>query len=118
MLPFGHDFVELLDDVGPMLGIEAGEGLVVVRELLLRLSLEARQVAAVPIDEVSGELADGVVALALRPAGLFRSESFYRDVGGHEPLFTVVRGTQLLEQNAPQRWRRLSRLILCEHRER
>src|SRR5215467_9343437 len=88
----GHDFVELLDGVVPLLGVEGGEGFVVVAaELGRRDAFELVEDLGVPEDEVVGELSDGVIALAVGPVGLFGGESFDGDVGGDEPVFIIVR---------------------------
>src|SRR4029079_1864339 len=65
LLPLGAHGVEVLLRLRPLRGVEAVERLVVVAaELRRRLALELRELLAIPEDEVRGELADGVVALA------------------------------------------------------
>ena len=54
-----------------------------------------------------GELSDGVIALAIGPIGLLGGEAFDGDVRGDEPVFLGVRGLELVEQDAPERWRLL-----------
>src|SRR5882724_4906610 len=49
-----------------------------------------------------GELAYGMIAFAVGPGRLFRSQAFHGDIGGDEPVVFIVRSAQLLEQDAAQ----------------
>lgn len=93
LLPFGEDFVELLDGGGPLGGVEVVEGLVVVTAEFRRLlAFEAGQRFGVPEEEMIGELAYGVVTGAGGPFGLIGGEALDGDVDGDEPVFLVVGG--------------------------
>jgi len=110
---FLHHFVELLDGVIPLLGVEGGEGFVVVAaELGRRDPFELVEDLGVPEDQVIGELSDGVVAFAVGPVGLIGRKSFDGNIGGDEPVFIIVRRFELLYKNAAERGWLLVRLIL------
>ena len=99
-----HYFIELLDGVVPLLGVEGGEGFVVVAAELGRSdAFEFVQDLGVPEDEVVGKLSDGVVAFAVGPVGLVGGESFDGYVAGDEPVFIIVRGFELLQEDAAER---------------
>jgi hypothetical protein len=102
-LPFGEDFVELLDDVGPLGGVEVVEGLVVVAaEFGWLLALEAGQRFTVPEEEMIGELAYGVVAGAGGPLCLFGGKAFDGNVDGDEPVLLGVGGAELVKEDASE----------------
>src|SRR5581483_3366251 len=105
----GHYLVELLDDVCPLLVIEVGEGVVVLAaEFCLGLALQAFQGAAIPEQQMVCELSGGVISRRRLPAGLLAGEPVDGGVDGNKPICLVVRGVQLVKQEAAQGCRRLS----------
>ena len=113
LFDIGHHLVELMDGVVPLLRVEVVEGLVVVAaELRGFFAVEVLQRALIPEDQVIGELADGVVALAVGPARLLRCEVGDSDVGADEPVALVMGAVQLVKQDGFQRRCGLLRLRL------
>ena len=103
----------MLDGGVPLLCVEAVEGFVVVAaELGRRLAFELRERLQVPEDKVIGQLADGVIALAVCPVGLLGGEAGDCDVRGDKPFFLIVRASELLEQDASESGGRLFGLVL------
>ena len=104
LLPVGHYFVQLLHGDGPAFGVETVEGFVVVAtEFRGLLAFKFRERLSIPENQVIGELTDGVIAALVRPGSLFRRQALDGNVGGDKPIFDVVRGAELLEQDGLER---------------
>lgn len=100
---FGKHSVEFLDGLGPLGGVEVVEGLVVIAaEGLGFFAFEVGELAGVPEEKMVGELAYGVDVFGGGPLGLVGGEVGYGDVGGDEPVFFVVGGAELLEEDAAE----------------
>src|SRR5580698_8886624 len=103
LFPVGEHLVEFLHQVVPLRGGEIVKGLVVVSiEGRGLLALERCERAVVPIPDVVGKLADGVVALAGAPFGLVGGEACDGDVCRNKPIFLIVGGVKLLKQDSAQ----------------
>src|SRR6185437_9170655 len=102
--PVGQFLVQLLHQIVPLCGIEFVEGLVVVAiEFFRLLALELLQRARIPIPDVIRKLAHQVSVLARRfPLRLFRCHAVDRDRHGHEPVLSIVRAAELLQQHSAQ----------------
>src|SRR6476620_167670 len=99
-LPIGQNLIQLLHRLVPLFGVVVVEGVVVLAAVLhRRLAFELGQFLLVPEDEVVRQLSHRMVALTVRPLGLFSRESIYRGLRRHEPFSLVVGRAQLLEQN-------------------
>jgi uncharacterized lipoprotein YbaY len=57
------------------------------------------QVLLIPENQVICQLADRVVSLAVAPARLLGSQPFHRDIRGHKPFLTGMRGSQFRKQH-------------------
>src|SRR6185369_15174832 len=102
--PFSHDLIELLDEIGPLLGSEVVEGLVVVAaELAGLFTFKPHERPLVPEDEVVGELAYGVIPFAVGPLRLIGGEAGDGSVAGGEPVLGVMGGAELFEKDAFER---------------
>jgi hypothetical protein len=60
------------------------------------------QLAVIPVPEMVGKLANGVVALAGAPHGLLGSKALHGDVRGNKPVFGIVGGVELLQEHAAE----------------
>jgi hypothetical protein len=100
LLKVRHHLIELVNGLVPRLRVEVVEGLVVVAvEFCRRVAAEILKRPLVPEDQVIGELADGVVALAVRPSRLFRRDVGDGDVAADEPVALVMRAVKLGAQD-------------------
>jgi hypothetical protein len=108
LFQFEQHFVELLHSFGPLLCVEGVEGFVVVAvELGRRFAFKFGEGLGVPEQEVVGELSDGMIAFAVGPIGLIGGESCDGYIRRDEPVFIVVSGLKLFEQDAAERGRLL-----------
>ena len=114
-LQIRKDLIKVFLRLCPVGGVESIEGLIVVAiELGYGLAGHLCELFPIPEDQVIGELADGVIAGAVSPGGLLRSESGNGIVGWDKPFFAVVGRFELRQQNRAQGGWSLRFLRLCQ----
>ncbi len=100
LLPVGEDSVEAVDGLLPGFGVKIVESFIVVAVVLgWLLAFEAGKRFGIPEKKMIGELADRVIAALVGPRGLLGSKTRDGEADGDEPVFFVVGGAKLFEQD-------------------